>query len=99
MILLMKMGNWSRYFKKIVDFFWVVYYSSIDDLKAKIIPHTHGVILKKGSYQATFLPQVWEQLPQFETFFDYLCQKARLQSDCLRSHPEIFTYQVEEYRE
>ncbi len=78
MILLMKMGNWSRYFKKIVDFFWVVYYSSIDDLKAKIIPHTHGVILKKGSCQATFLPQVWEQLPQFETFLT-ICAKRQ---DC-----------------
>ncbi len=70
-------------------------YSDISDLKSKIVPNRDGVILKKGSYQATFLPQVWEQLPEFESFFAHLCQKARLSADCLKMHPEIYTYRVE----
>lgn len=69
-------------------------YDDIPDLKSKIIPNKHGVILKLGSNQATFLPQVWEQLPTFEVFFEHLCQKARLQSSCLELHPQIYTYEA-----
>jgi AMMECR1 domain-containing protein len=57
------------------------------------------VILKHGSYQATFLPQVWEQLPSFEMFMSHLCQKAGMDSGCLSLHPEVYIYQVEEYKE
>ena len=34
-----------------------------DDLKKKLSPGVHGVILSQGFHRATFLPQVWEQLP------------------------------------
>ena len=64
------------------------------DLKQKIIPHTHGVILKQNFSQATFLPSVWQQLPTFEEFFAHLCQKAGLSQNCLDSHPQIFTYEA-----
>ena len=74
-------------------------YSSIDDLRSKIRPGIDGVILKLGSYQATYLPQVWEPLPDFDVFFASLCQKAGLPGACLSQHPEIFVYQVEEYHE
>jgi AmmeMemoRadiSam system protein A len=74
-------------------------YSDIEDLKRKIRVNRDGVILKQGSYQATFLPQVWEQLPTFETFFAHLCQKAALSADCLKSHPQIFTYEVKKIEE
>ncbi len=74
-------------------------YSSVEDLRAKIRPGIDGVILKLGSYQATYLPQVWEQLPEFDAFFSTLCQKAGLPGNCLDQHPEIFVYQVEEYHE
>ena len=71
-------------------------YINRDDLKKKIRPNIDGVILKLGSYQATFLPQVWEELPDFDLFFAHLCQKAGIRvSDCLSSHPTIYTYQVE----
>ena len=70
-------------------------YSDVADLKAKIRPGIDGVILKLGNHQATFLPQVWEQLPDFEQFFAHLCQKAGLYSDALKEHPEIHIYQVE----
>ncbi|MEA3419917.1 MAG: AmmeMemoRadiSam system protein A [Campylobacterota bacterium] len=74
-------------------------YDSIEELKSKIRVGIDGVVLKKGVYQATFLPQVWDQLPDFELFFSHLCQKAGMEADCLSRMPEILTYQVEEYKE
>jgi len=74
-------------------------YNSIDDLKSKIRVGVDGVVLKHGIHQATFLPKVWEQLPSFELFFAHLCQKAGMEADCLSRMPDIFTYQVEEYKE
>ncbi len=72
-----------------------LHYESIDDLYARIRPNIDGVILKQGTHQATYLPQVWEQLPQHELFFASLCQKAQLQQNCLENYPEIYTYEVE----
>ena len=74
-------------------------YDSIEELKSKIRVGIDGVVLKYGVYQATFLPQVWDQLPTFELFFSHLCQKAGMEADCLGRIPEILTYQVEEYKE
>lgn len=74
-------------------------YSDSDDLKSKIRLGEDGVILKKGSYQATFLPQVWEQLPTFELFFSHLGQKAGIGNDVLQMHPDILTYRVEHFAE
>jgi len=34
-----------------------------DDLKRQLQPNVHGVILSRGMHSSTFLPQVWEQLP------------------------------------
>lgn len=75
-----------------------VLYVDIDDLKTKIIPNKDGVILRQGNNQATFLPQVWENLNTFESFFQALCKKARLESNCLNSHPQIFKYSVKKYK-
>ncbi len=74
-------------------------YSDIADLKSKIKVGRDGVILKLGNYQATFLPQVWEQLPTFETFFAHLCQKAGLGANCLESKPQIFIYHAQKIRD
>ncbi len=74
-------------------------YKDKDELRQKITPFKDGVVLKLDNHQATFLPQVWEQLPDFELFFSHLCQKAGLEPNCLDRHPEIFTYQVEKYKE
>lgn len=73
-------------------------YSDIEDLQSKITPMQDGVILQLGSNQATFLPQVWEELPQFETFFGHLLHKAGLPMDSFTHHPTIYTYQVEKFK-
>ena len=74
-------------------------YTTTEDLKSKIEPFVDGVILKLGSFQATFLPSVWEQLGSFEIFFSHLCQKATLEPNCLERHPQIFKYQAKKIKE
>jgi len=77
----------------------VLDYTDIEDLKSKVVPFQDGIVLKLNGKQATYLPQVWEQLPQFDEFFSSLCLKADLGNDCLSTHPEISTYQVKKYKE
>jgi len=72
-----------------------LHYRDKEDLKHKIRPGIDGVILQQGAYQATYLPSVWEQLPEFEVFFATLCQKAGLRAACLEDHPDIQVYQAE----
>lgn len=74
-------------------------YNEVQDLKNKIRIGIDGVILKHGYHQATFLPQVWEELKDFDSFFSHLCQKANLAIGCLQSHPEISVYQVEKVKD
>lgn len=70
------------------------------DLLAKLRPGIDGVILRLGPSGATFLPQVWEQLPQGEDFLAHLCRKAGLSATAWRdSHPEVATYQVQCFEE
>jgi len=77
----------------------ILEYDDIKDLKSKITPLQDGIILKYGDKQATYLPEVWEDLPHFDAFFSSLCQKANLTSDCLSLHPEILVYHATKYKE
>jgi len=72
-----------------------VHYTDTEDLRRIIRPGVDGVILRLDGHQATYLPSVWEQLPEFESFFATLCQKAGLPGNCLASHPQIWRYQAE----
>ncbi len=75
-------------------------YTDGEDLKKKLKPGVHGVILEKGWNRATFLPQVWDQLPDPETFLTHLCQKARLSADCWRSGDvDVKVYEVRHFSE
>ncbi len=75
-------------------------YSSAQDLVQRLRPGTDGVILKKGPHQSTFLPQVWEQLPQPEAFLDNLCLKAGLSSGAWKNTDlQVLTYQVQSFAE
>jgi AmmeMemoRadiSam system protein A len=75
-------------------------YSSPQDLLNWLRPGVDGVILKKGMAQSTFLPQVWEQLPQAEAFLSNLCLKAGLPRDAWKQGDiDIMTYQVQSFSE
>ena len=75
-------------------------YRGSKDLLTKLRPHVDGVILRKGTASATFLPQVWEQLPEPEHFLSHLCRKAGLSADTWeKTQLEISTYQVQYFEE
>jgi AmmeMemoRadiSam system protein A len=70
-------------------------YQSPDDLVGKLRCGIDGVILHAGSRRATFLPQVWEKLPEPAQFLSRLCLKLGLASDAWQSQPlEVEVYQV-----
>lgn len=54
-----------------------------------------GVIIQQGEDKATYLPQVWEGLPNKEEFFNSLCLKANLDEHCWRNkQTRFFKYQA-----
>jgi AmmeMemoRadiSam system protein A len=75
-------------------------YASADDLLLKLHPGIDGVILRDGLRRATFLPQVWQQIPQPVEFLSQLCAKMGAPRDLWRrKHLEVLIYQVEEFHE
>ena len=75
-------------------------YSTPEDLLSKLQPGVDGVLLRDGPYRATFLPQVWEKLPDPAEFLDNLCYKMGVSPDLWRKrHLEVFIYKVEEFHE
>jgi AmmeMemoRadiSam system protein A len=75
-------------------------FSDPEDLLGKLRPNVDGVILRQGYASATFLPQVWEQLPKKEDFLGHLCLKAGLPRDAWkRPRIEVSTYQVQYFEE
>jgi AmmeMemoRadiSam system protein A len=75
-------------------------YTDSVDLLSKLRTDIDGVIIRHGGASATFLPQVWEQLPRKEDFLNHLCQKAGLASDMWRtSKLKVLTYQVQYFDE
>lgn len=77
-----------------------VSYTDPEDLVQKLRPGIDGVILKQGLAGATFLPQVWEQLPDPQIFLGHLCRKAGLPERAWRdNHPEILVYGVQCFEE
>jgi AmmeMemoRadiSam system protein A len=75
-------------------------YVDADDLLRKLRPGIDGVIIEKGLAQATFLPQVWEQLPEKRKFLTHLCLKAGLSPDAWEKEKlKVSTYVVQAFEE
>jgi len=75
-------------------------YSDSDDLLTNLHPGIDGVILRDGFRRATFLPQVWEKIPDPAEFLDNLCYKMGAAPDTWRrKHLEVLVYQVDEFHE
>jgi AmmeMemoRadiSam system protein A len=75
-------------------------YSTSDELIERLRPGIDGVVLRDGIHRATFLPQVWEQLPEPEDFLSHLCAKMGAASDLWRRKVlQVSIYQVEEFHE
>lgn len=75
-------------------------FNTPDELIAKLRPGVDGVVFRDGSRRATFLPQVWEKLPDTKDFLNQLAMKMGAPSDTWRSGELIVeTYQVQEFHE
>lgn len=73
--------------------------TSEEDLLAKLKPGIDGLIIKEGLRQATFLPSVWQSLPNPKDFVSHLKQKAGLAADYWSDHIEVFIYHSESFAE
>ena len=75
-------------------------YTDANDLLSKLRPGIDGLIIRRGYHQATFLPQVWKQLPGKKDFLTHLCLKAGLAGDAwVYNELEVQTYQVQAFEE
>lgn len=74
-------------------------FESQEQLLRLLRPGLDGVVLEYGWQRSTFLPQVWEQLPDPKTFLAHLKQKAGLPADFWSDEIQISLYTVEKWRE
>jgi len=65
------------------------------DLVAQLRPGVDGLILEEGSRRGTFLPSVWESLPDQHDFLRHLKRKAGLPADYWSSTLKISRYRTE----
>ena len=69
------------------------------DALAKLEPGRDGVIFFNGCQRATFLPQVWEQLPNPVDFMESLKRKAGLPAGFWGPNIMLATYRVQKWKE
>ena len=75
-------------------------YKDAEDLLTKLRPGVDGVILRDSFRRATFLPQVWEKIPDAPEFLANLCYKMGAAPDTWKlKHLDVLVYQVEEFHE
>jgi AmmeMemoRadiSam system protein A len=73
-------------------------FNNPDDLIRKLKPGKDGVILGKGFFKATYLPQVWDEIKEPEFFLSSLAMKAGLDPDIWKNEKiDISVYQVEKF--
>lgn len=67
------------------------------DLIAQLRPGIDGLIIEDGAHRSTYLPSVWEQLPDPESFVAELRRKAGLPTDGWSSSIQVSRYTTEEF--
>lgn len=73
--------------------------SSRAELLAALQPERDGLLIEEGRCRATFLPQVWQQLPDPDDFLNHLLTKAGLPIDHWSSELRCFRYQTLSFSE
>ena len=71
---------------------------SEQELAANLCPGLDGVLIRCGAANATFLPAVWEKLPDPITFLRHLEAKAGLRPGQWPRHMEAWRYRTTEHR-
>ena len=72
-----------------------IVFSSEADLLAQIRSGVDGLIIEEGARRGTFLPSVWETLPNPKQFLRHLKQKAGLPADYWSETLRVYRYQAE----
>ena len=72
-------------------------FNSEQDLIAQLKPAIDGLILQEGSRRGTFLPSVWEQLPEPRQFLRHLKQKAGLPAEYWSDKIKAYRYNTETF--
>ena len=62
-------------------------------------PNVDGVVFEYRHYRSTFLPQVWEQLPEPAEFMAHLKRKAGLPMDFWAEEVRLSRYTVSKWKE
>src|SRR6185295_10698606 len=70
-----------------------------DELRARLRPGIDGVSLELDDRRATFLPQVWEALPEPREFLRALKHKAGMPADFWSARLNVALYQVTKWKE
>ncbi len=69
-------------------------FSSEQDLIAQLRPGIDGLVITEGSKRGTFLPSVWENYPQADSFLAHLKLKAGLPADYWSGTIKIERYET-----
>lgn len=69
------------------------------ELCSRLRPGVDGVTLELGDHRATFLPQVWDSLPEPRSFLAALKEKAGLPVDFWNPRLNVSLYQVTKWKE
>jgi AmmeMemoRadiSam system protein A len=72
-------------------------FSSESDLLRQLRPGIDGLILVDGLAKGTFLPSVWESLPQPKDFFRHLKNKAGLPENHWSEQLQVYRYETESF--
>ncbi|MDO5701391.1 MAG: AmmeMemoRadiSam system protein B [Bowdeniella nasicola] len=64
------------------------------EVEAALRPRLDGVVLSHGSRRSTFLPQVWDQLPESRDFLSHLLTKGGWRADSWDPRILVETYPV-----
>lgn len=72
-------------------------FSSEADLLKQIRPGIDGLILQDGFAKGTFLPSVWESLPEAKDFWQHLKRKAGLPINHWSDQVRVWRYETESF--
>jgi len=72
-----------------------MFFTSEDDLLRQIRPNVDGLVLSELGYRGTFLPSVWESLPEPKLFLQHLKLKAGLPENYWSKTLKVSRYTVE----
>jgi AmmeMemoRadiSam system protein A len=77
----------------------LIRHNNEEEALAQLTPGRDGVTIEYGPSRATYLPQVWAQLPDPHDFIAHLKQKAELPGDFWSRDIKLSHYTVQKWQE